>query len=197
MKKHMLLGTILMLCLLCGFGTALTVYQNESQLIQTSDQIVYGKIVDVKSAWNIQKTHIETTAQVLVNDTLKNSGTSIISPGSTILVTVAGGTVGNESEWVEDTPMLIKDTEAVFFLKKLTDDSYSAVKLYEVINGKIGESTSASTPNDIATFKQKITAIQNNDTAIPTTQKAGLIYTPVIAIIGFVILFHKRRKQHL
>jgi hypothetical protein len=148
----------------------------------------------VKSAWNAGKTHIETTGQVLVNDTLKNSNIPLISSGTTINITVIGGTVDNITEQVEDTPVLMVDTEAVFFLNKIRNDTYSVVKLYEVTNGKIGESTSPSATNDVAAFKQKITAILNNDTAIPTTKKAGLLYAPVIAIIGFVILVLRRRK---
>ena len=94
MKKQIFLISFLLLCLLCGFGSGLTVYQNDTQLIQTSDLIVHGKIIEVKSAWNAQKTHIETTAQVLVNDTLKNDDILPIVPGSIITVMVMGGTVG-------------------------------------------------------------------------------------------------------
>ncbi|MCK9593181.1 MAG: hypothetical protein M0Q91_14350 [Methanoregula sp.] len=192
-KKQILLGVFLLLYLLCGFGSALTIYQNESQIIQTSDLIVYGKIVNVKSAWNTQNTHIETTAEVLVNDTLKNSSASIISPGSTIFVTVLGGAVGNISEQVEDTPVLTANTEMIFFLKKISIDSYSVMNLYGVINGKIGESTSSSTPNNVAAFKQKIAAIGQGNTSGPTTttQKSGIVYAPVMAIISILFLFRK------
>ena len=91
MQKYILAAYFLVLCLLCGFGSALTVYQNESQLIQSSDLIVYGKIVDVNSAWNAGKTHIETTAQVLVSDTLKNSDTITNITGTTLAISVPGG----------------------------------------------------------------------------------------------------------
>lgn len=201
MQKHILAGYFLVLCLLCGFGSALTVNQNESQVIQSSDLIVYGKIVDVNSAWNAGKTHIETTAQVLVKDTLKNSDTITNITGTTLAISVQGGTVGNYSEWVEDTPVLIINTDAIFFLKKVRSDTYSVLKLYEVKDGKIGESASPAAINDIAAFKQKINAIQNNtgistltSTPIPTTQKAGLFYTSVIAITGYAIILHKRKK---
>jgi hypothetical protein len=178
----------ILLSLLCGFGNALMIYQNESQLILTSDQIVYGKIVEVKSAWNAQNTHIETTAQVLVNDTLKNSDNSTSNSGTIISISVLGGVVGNDSEWVEDMPILINDTTAIFFLKKGSDGKNSVIKI-------ISE-------NDIAAFKQKIsTVLQNNDstttvpiTAIPTTKKAGMIFAPFIAILSIVIVIQNRRK---
>jgi hypothetical protein len=194
MKKLIFLGGFLLLCLLCGFATAITVYQNESQLIQTSDQIVYGKIVDVKSEWNAQKTHIETTAQVLVNDTFKNSGSSNFSFGSIISVRVLGGTVGNLSEQVEDSPILLMNEEAIFFLKKINNEPYSVTKLYEVTNGKIGESSPTGF-NDIATFKQKITALAQGSSGQTTpTQKAGMSYASVIVIIGILFLFRKTRR---
>lgn len=204
MKKQIFLVNFLFLCLLCGAGSALTVYQNESQLIQTSDLIVYGKIVDVKSGWNAQKTHIETIAQVLVNDTLKNNDNMTSITGNTIFISVLGGTVGNDSEWVEDMPILIKDTEAIFFLKKGSDGKYSVLKISSIINGSIKNPKSPLSENEIAEFKQKITAVLQYNassttlpvTAIPTTQKAGMIYAPVLAAIGILILYQNRRKYH-
>ncbi len=80
----------ILLCLLCGFCNALMIYQNDTQLIRTSDQIVYGKIVDVKSVWNAQKTHIETTAQVLVDEAFVQSNNLGINSGTTVPVTVLG-----------------------------------------------------------------------------------------------------------
>jgi hypothetical protein len=144
--------------------------------------------VDVKSAWNAQNTHIETIAQVLVDDMLKNSDNTTGQPGSTISISVLGGAVGNDSEWVEDMPILIKDTTAIFFLKKGSDGKNSVLQIIA--------------DNDIAAFKQKISAaLKNNDssttipiTAIPTTNKAGMIGAPFIAILCFVILIQNRRK---
>lgn len=197
MRKQIFLGLFLLLSFLCGVVSAATVYQNESQLIQTSDLIVYGKIVEVKSAWNSQNTHIETTAQVLVNDTLKNSGPSVISPGSTIGVTELGGTIGNITEEVEDTPIFMTNTEAVFFLKKMDDKPYYLIKLYEVTNGNIGESTSPGTSNNIAAYKQKIATLMQGNSTSPTTttKKAGLLYAPLMVIIGILLFFRKIERQ--
>jgi len=201
MKKQIFWVYFLFLCLLCGVGSALTVYQNESQLIQTSDLIVYGKIVEVKSGWNGQKTHIETIAQVLVNDTLKNNDNTTSISGNTILISVLGGTVGNDSEWVEDMPILIKDIAAIFFLKKGSDGKYSVLKISSIINGSIKNPKSPLSENDIAEFKQKITAVLQYNassttlriTSIPTTQKAGTIYAPFTAAVGILILYQNRR----
>ncbi len=202
MRKQIFFGFLLFLCFFCGFGNALTVYQNESQLIQLSDLIVYGKIVDVTSAWNAQKTHIETIAQVLVNDTLKNNNKTAIISGNAIVISALGGTVGNESEWIEDMPILINDTSAIFFLKKGNEGKYSVLAISSRVNGSNPNPKSLLSENDIAEFKQKIsTVLQNNensttlpDTTVPTTPKAGIIVVPVIAVIGTLILYHKRRR---
>jgi hypothetical protein len=165
---------------------------------------VYGKIVDVTSTWNAQKTHIETTGQVIVNETLKSKDNSAGITQSTLLIYVPGGTVGNESEWVDDMPVLIKDTEAIFFLKKGDGGKYSVLRISSIINQSSGNPKSPISENDITEFKQKIaTVLQNTATTttlpgtpIPTTQKAGLIYAPGMAAtaIGILILLKKRRK---
>ena len=102
MKTHIFLACFFLFCLLCGTGSAITTYQNESYAMQVSDLVVQGKIIDVKSEWNTQKTHFVTIEQVQVNDILKNTDPAGNLIGSTIEVSVPGGTVGNETEWVED-----------------------------------------------------------------------------------------------
>ena len=109
---------IVMISLLCGFGQALMVYQSDVELIRASDEIVYGRIVEVNSQWNAQKTHIETTAQILVADAFKND--TSVSSGSTVLVTILGGTVGDVTEWVEDMPVFVTNTDAFVYLERLS-----------------------------------------------------------------------------
>jgi hypothetical protein len=190
MKTFSVVIFFCLLSLLCGLCHAVTIYQNESQLILTSDQIVYGKIVEVKSAWNTQHTHIETTAQVLVNDTLKKGDSPAGSTETILSISVLGGAVGNDSEWVEDMPLLINETEAIFFLKKGTDGKNSVLRII--------------TETDIAAYKQKISAMLQNKnpsttipvTPVPTTNKAGMTTAPLIAILGMVIFLQIRRKLY-
>ncbi len=82
MKTRFPVIFFVLLCLICGCANAAVIYQNDSQLILNSDQIVHGKIVAVTSAWNPQKTHIETTAQILVDESFVTSNNSTITPGS-------------------------------------------------------------------------------------------------------------------
>ena len=204
MKKCIFLGCFLLFCLLCGFGSGLTVNRNESQLILASDLIVYGKIAEVSSSWNAQKTHIETTGLVMVHETLKGNEYSAGSSGNTLSLYVLGGTVGNESEWVEDMPVLIKDTTAIFFLKKGDDGRYSVLRISSIINQSSERPKASISENDIAEFRERIAAVLQNTTSpttspvttMPTTQKAGLISAPGIAAtaLGVSILYQKRRK---
>jgi len=190
MKTFSVMVFLCLLSLLCGPGQAVMIYQNESQLILTSDQIIYGKIVDVNSSWNAQHTHIETTAQVYVSDILKNSGSPASTTKTILSMSVVGGTVGNDSEWVEDMPIFMNDTEAIFFVKKGIDGKNSVIRI--------------RAENDLAAYKQKISAVlQNNNsttplpiTPLPTTNKAGMTSAPLIAVLGSVILLHIRRKFH-
>jgi len=164
MKNYVLVsGIVILLSLLCGFGNALMTYQNDTQLILSSDQIVYGKIVDVKSAWNAQKTHIETTAQIQVTDAFINSKNASISSGSTIPVTIPGGTVGDLCEWVEDQPVFLPKTDAFVFLKKSADGKFTVngqfMGVHPVLSTTTGISstkTSTSIP-EAERFKDKIT----------------------------------------
>jgi hypothetical protein len=118
MRTSSVVVFLFLLSLLCGFCHALMTDQNETQLILTSDQIVYGKIVDVKSAWNARNTHIETTAYILVEEAFVTNGMDTISSDTTIPVTVLGGTVGDTYEWVEDMPVFIPDTEVFVYLNR-------------------------------------------------------------------------------
>ena len=203
MKKLILLGSIVFLCLLCGFVNALVVPQSLSEQILGSDAIVYGKIIDVKSQWNADKTNIETTAQIMVNDVFASSDKSI-SPGNTISVTVRGGTVDNVSQWVEDTPVFIPNVDVIVFLKKTNTGKYALYGLNQglipVVNGQIEYSKPGTTQapgNDINSFKQDINAIRQGiagtktTESIPTTRQTPLLFAPVITAIAAMLLFRK------
>ena len=179
MKIHIFLICILFFCLVCGTVSAISAYQNESYAMQASDLVVQGKIVDVKSAWNAQKTHIVTIAQVQVSDTLKNTDSARNLIGSTVEVSVLGGTVGNETESVEDMPTLMKDTSAIFFLKKGSDGQYSVLKISSNENVKGSKSFPTNLPV----------------TAITTTPKAGTLFLSVTAALGIVMFYQNKRKK--
>jgi len=163
MKTSSVVVFLFLLSLLCGCGQALMIYQNESQLILTSDQIVYGKIVDVKSAWNVQHTHIETTAQILVDEAFIKSDAATISSGTTIPVSVLGGTVGDTYEWVEDMPVFVPNTDVFVYLKTTNNEKYTInglnkgiYSVSKVKSGSIKNYPSSSSVSDVQVFKERI-----------------------------------------
>ena len=106
-------------------------------------------IVDVKSAWNCRNTHIETTAYILVDEAFVKNDVSNTRPGMTIPVTVLGGTVGDTSEWVEDMPVFIPDSEAFVYLKETGSGKYTVNGLYEgvhTVNSDRQSSSSETNP---------------------------------------------------
>jgi hypothetical protein len=211
-KSNIALFCLFLFSFLCGFGNAILQSQNLSELTIGSDAIIYGKIVDVKSLWNPQKTHIVTTAQVKVNDVFYSSDKSIV-PGSTISVSVLGGTVGNDTEWVEDTPVFIPNVEVILFLKKTENENYTVYGhtpgLVTVINGTIRYSKPGTSQAgiDIDKYKQDIQSILQNagiqkttttspaptmtTETIPATPKAPVVFAPVISVIAVIFLLRK------
>jgi hypothetical protein len=137
------------------------IYQNESQLIRTSDQIVYGRIVDVKSAWNAQKTHIETTAQILVDEAFVTSDKAGINAGTTIPVTILGGTVGDISEWVEDMPVFELNSDTFIYLEKTNNGKFTVHGLENGIHpvsseAPLKELKTSSPAGTVAQFREEI-----------------------------------------
>jgi hypothetical protein len=164
MKTLSVVFFFILLSLLCGFGNAIMIYQNESQLILTSDQIVFGKIVEVKSAWNTQNTHIETTAQILVDEAFVTSDTANISSGTTIPVTVLGGKVGDTYEWVEDMPVFVSDSDVFVYLKTTNNEKFTInglnkgiYSVSKVKSASITNVTSSSSASDVQLIKERIT----------------------------------------
>jgi hypothetical protein len=212
MKKFGILVFLVFLVMICGVGNALLIQENLSSVTLGSDVIIYGKIVDVKSQWNTQNTQIETIAQVQTSDVLKNTNGSNVSSGSTIQVIVPGGTVGNQTEWTEDTPVLLNDTVAFMFLEESNNGSYTLYSLsqgyYPTTNGQLFSSKpvkGSASADDINAFKtQVITILQDSGTSAgitdstpssttspskttTTTQQASIVFAPMIALIAIVI----------
>jgi PKD repeat protein len=114
-----------------GSASALMTERNLSGLASGSDAIVIGTVETVISGWNPDQTHIVTTVQFAVNESLKGNVTG------TIPLSFYGGTVGDTTEWSEDSPVLslgelagiflTNDTDAPWKLKGLTRGVYPLI----------------------------------------------------------------------
>jgi hypothetical protein len=213
MKKFVLLICIILLAMMCGSANALVIPQNLSSLVLGSDIIVYGKIVSVEGMWDAQHTHIETRAQVQTSEILKKPEGMTVPERGSITVTVPGGTVGNQTDWVEDTPVFSNGTEAFMFLKKTSTESYTlyAQGYYPTSNGPVLPSEPgkmSTSAGDISAFRQQVIAIlQKNGGPVvtaspiptitpspvtnPTTKQAPFLCAPAFLLILALMFFRK------
>lgn len=87
----------------------------QEDLITRADLVVQGRILDVRSFWNKEKTAILTEARVQVEDTLVGKS------GPVIAVRTIGGQVGDVRIVFEGGPELKAGDRQLLFLKKHPD----------------------------------------------------------------------------
>jgi hypothetical protein len=66
--------------------------------VDLSENIVRGQVVSVKSYWNPEKRLVYTDVRVLVDEYLKGDGPKEIT------ITLPGGAVDDDTQWVSDVP---------------------------------------------------------------------------------------------
>ena len=84
---------------------------NWAKRVDLSEKIVQGQVVSVKSYWNLERTLIWTDVTVLIDEHIKGDGPSEIT------LTIPGGTVGNDTHWVSDTPQFNAGDSYVILLE--------------------------------------------------------------------------------
>lgn len=77
-----------------------------------ADVIIIGNIKEVDSRWNLWRTEVHTYSTVSVEKYIKGTGSE------TLTIITEGGTAGDLSVWVEDTPVFTKNEKVLVFLKK-------------------------------------------------------------------------------
>ena len=95
-------------------ASALVQQMSLSDLVQQSDTIIKGNVVSMQSkeVTDQRGTHIYTMVTLAVSSKVKGT-----LAGQTLTIELPGGTVGDLTEAVSDTPMIGKGEEAVLFLK--------------------------------------------------------------------------------
>jgi len=91
---------------------ALMAKMSVEDLTKEADVITIGDIKEVDSRWNLWRTEVHTYSTVSVEKYIKGTGSE------TLTIITEGGTVGDSSVWVEDTPVFTKDEKVLVFLKK-------------------------------------------------------------------------------
>jgi hypothetical protein len=97
------------------FGRAMAQTQELrlEDLTKRAEVIVVGKISNVKSVWNNEKTRIYTKVTVDVGEYVKGE-----NPDRTLVITQLGGEVDGVGELYTHTPRFSKEEEVLLFVKK-------------------------------------------------------------------------------
>lgn len=120
MKNHRWLITsslfvaiaIALLFIFSNSAQALMLKMSLEELTSGAESVVVGTVVSSTSYWNADQTNIYTEVVISVEDRLKGP-----AGNNTITIIVPGGTAGETTEWVEDTPVFVVGEQVGLFVK--------------------------------------------------------------------------------
>jgi len=104
---------------------AMVIKQTTEELTLGSERIVSGEVIDIKSEWNSSRTKINTFVKIRVDKNIKGKGKV-----QDVEIVVPGGTVGDVTLKVSDTPHFILKNKVVVFLE--SDESDILPKKFKV-----------------------------------------------------------------
>jgi hypothetical protein len=110
---------------------------SDDELVSRSAQIVRGKVIDLRSEWDPEGTHIYTYVDVRVDEAIKNA-----IYGELIKLRVLGGTVGDIRMTVYGMLSFTPDEEVILFLGENTRSFFPTVGQHE---GKLRITTDETT----------------------------------------------------
>jgi hypothetical protein len=111
---------------------------NDQQLVGLSTLIVEGRVVEMRSEWNANRTQIHTLVTLQVNQTLK--GTK--STTGSLTVRMLGGRVGDIVQQLVDAPTFSIDEEVIVFFER---DPSNPVSIAGFNQGKMTVVSDAAT----------------------------------------------------
>ncbi|HID93591.1 MAG TPA: hypothetical protein EYP60_05795 [bacterium (Candidatus Stahlbacteria)] len=112
LRRWSFLLSLLVVSLLTQNGHALMVKIPLAQLTKEANYIVIGKVKDMHSEWNADRTLIYTYVTISIKECIKGTLNK-----KTITVRHIGGIVDNIGMWQSDTPQFSKNQEVMLFLK--------------------------------------------------------------------------------
>ena len=116
---HSFLSRVAVLVTACVSWTQATAQVrplDTAELTRQADVVVVGKVADVRSSWNHDRSRIQTTVTVVVDQTLKGAGGS-----GSIAILTPGGEIDGVGEYYSHTARFTKDEEVVVFARKDSD----------------------------------------------------------------------------
>jgi hypothetical protein len=135
--KTRILGVILLVYFFLGLLFALPVEALRlettwGERVDLSEKIVRGQVVLMRSYWNHEKMLIHTDVKLLIDEYLKGEGPKELT------ITIPGGTVGEITQWVSDTPQFHVGDYGIIFLNPSGQVTGGPDGVY-LLEGKGGE----------------------------------------------------------
>ncbi len=125
-KKWELILPIILLIMSTGFVDNIKAQKQKSQienLVEKSEVIVLGKVTEMRSEWNNNKSKISTKVSVIVIENFKGSKNN-----QTIVITHLGGEVDGVGELYSHMPKFTQDEEALIFAKRDKENNLIVTK---------------------------------------------------------------------
>jgi hypothetical protein len=115
--KNRILKSGLLTLLVClvflhfaGNVVAITIKMSVEELTNEATTIIRGTVLDLRSHWDKERTHIVTDVTISAQEYVKGY------EGGEVTIQIPGGTVGELGEWVSDVPTFEKGQEVILFL---------------------------------------------------------------------------------
>jgi hypothetical protein len=89
---------------------------NTVELTRQADLVVVGKVADVRASWNRERTRIQTSVTVAIDQSLKGS-----VGGGSVTILSPGGEVDGVGEYYSHTARFTKNEDVVVFARRSSD----------------------------------------------------------------------------
>jgi len=125
-KKWAPILSIILLIMSAGFVDNIIAQKQKSQiesLVEKSEVIVLGKVTEMRSEWNKNKSKIFTKVSIKVIENLKGSENN-----QTIVIKQLGGEVDGVGELYSHMPKFTQDEEALIFAKRDKENNLIVTK---------------------------------------------------------------------
>lgn len=139
-------------------ANALMLKMSFEELSSNSESIIIGKVKNIDSYWNEERTNIYTEVTVSIEDDIKG-----VNKQDEITIITPGGEVDGITQYVSDSPTFKLGEEAVLFLNELSSQNLSPQQIqpgtYQVTGssqGKIDITDSSTNNITINTLEERL-----------------------------------------
>ena len=159
-----------------GDANALMLKMSFEELSSKSESIIVGKVNNIDSYWNEERTSIYTEVTISVEDNIKGE----IKQGEITIIT-PGGEVDGITQYVSDSPTFKPGEEAVLFLNELPGQSFSTQQYQSGLYQVTGSSQGKIDISDFSTSDITINELEESfeTEKISLTNDSGFVYNGI------------------